>query len=593
MSIPLQFYINEKQSFQNELKEVKRKLTQSSILRLLVFCAICFGIYFFYGNLQILIPALLLGVIIFFSLVRRYAALTDEKKKLLALISINETEIEALHGNVSKLETGKEFEDQAHKFSYDIDLFGRGSFFQYLNRTVLVSGKKLLAKLLTSNHTENIVSKQEVIKELTAKPEWRQDFSATGSLVLTEFSAEEILNWLQRHKKFVPAAMRFLPWVFSVISIAIFILNYLELVPFSVTVVWFFLGLGITGIYVKKINVFYHNVSKAKDTFKQYHQLLHLIETEDFTSAVLIQKQKEIKTETKKASEIFREFSKMLDAFDQRNNMLIGIFANGFALRDLQLCYKLEQWITTYLHQVEKWFEVIAFYDAYNSFANYSFNHPKHSFPIVNEAAFIIDAKNLGHPLISEKVRVNNNFTIENEQFFIITGANMAGKSTFLRTVSLSIIMANSGLPVCAESFRYTPIKLVTSMRTSDSLTDDTSYFFSELKRLKMIVDEIGNTSVSSNYFIILDEILKGTNSTDKAIGSRKFVERLVASQSTGIIATHDLSLCEIANELPEVINHYFDAEIIDDELHFDYKFKDGICKNMNASFLLKKMNIV
>ncbi len=165
----------------------------------------------------------------------------------------------------------------------------------------------------------------------------------------------------------------------------------------------------------------------------------------------------------------------------------------------------------------------------------------------------------------------------------------MAGKSTFLRTVSLSIVMANCGLPVCAESFKYSPIKLITSMRTTDSLTEDESYFYSELKRLKFIVDEIKTT----DYFIILDEILKGTNSKDKAIGSKKFVEKLTKSKSTGIIATHDVSLCELENEFLDIKNYFFDAEILDEELHFDYTLKNGICKNMNASFLLGKMEIV
>jgi len=165
----------------------------------------------------------------------------------------------------------------------------------------------------------------------------------------------------------------------------------------------------------------------------------------------------------------------------------------------------------------------------------------------------------------------------------------MAGKSTFLRTIALQIVMGNIGLPVCAEKTVYTPIKLITSMRTTDSLTDDESYFFSELKRLKFIVNEIKN----DHYFIILDEILKGTNSTDKAIGSRKFVDKLVNSKSTGIIATHDLSLCEASKELLKVKNYFFDARIENDELYFDYTFKEGICQNMNASFLLKKMGIV
>ena len=593
MLSPLQFYTNEKEYFQKQLVQVKRKLTQSSLLRLLVFSVICFAIYFFFGNNTVLVPIVLIGAIVFFFLVSNYASLTDQKNKLQSLISINETEIEACKGNVADLDTGEEFEDHLHKFSYDIDLFGKGSFFQYLNRTVLVSGRQLLAALITSNSNEKIHLKQNAIRELSEKPKWRQDFSATGSLLETEFSGDEVLKWLQRHKKFAPKSMGYFPLIFGAISLGIFVLNYLNLVPVSVTVIWFFIGLGITGFYVKKINVFYHNVNKAKDTFKQYYQLLHLIEDEVFSSEVLKEKQNDIKTETKKASEIFRQFSKLLDAFDQRNNMLVGIVANGFALRDLQLCYKIEQWNDTYLHQVEKWFEVIAFFDSYNSFANYAFNHPDHSFPELLQGTAIIDANNLGHPLISEVTRINNDFTINNEQFFIITGANMAGKSTFLRTVSLAIVMANSGLPVCADSFKYTPIKLITSMRTSDSLTDDESYFFSELKRLKMIIEEISAINNESAYFIILDEILKGTNSQDKAIGSRKFVERLVASNSTGIIATHDLSLCEIEKALPEVKNYYFDAEIIDDELYFDYKFKEGICKNMNASFLLKKMDIV
>jgi DNA mismatch repair ATPase MutS len=229
-------------------------------------------------------------------------------------------------------------------------------------------------------------------------------------------------------------------------------------------------------------------------------------------------------------------------------------------------------------------------FDAYNSMANFSFNHPTYVVPnLVTDAKSTIQAEALGHPLLLASKRIDNDLTMNTEDFLIITGANMAGKSTFLRTVALNIVMANCGMSVCAKSFTYKPIKLISSMRTSDSLQNDESYFFSELKRLKFIVDEIK----TDTYFIILDEILKGTNSKDKAEGSKKFVERLVASNSTGLIATHDLSLCVLENELPQITNHYFDAEIVDNELYFDYTFKDGVCQNMNASFLLKKMEIV
>jgi DNA mismatch repair ATPase MutS len=238
---------------------------------------------------------------------------------------------------------------------------------------------------------------------------------------------------------------------------------------------------------------------------------------------------------------------------------------------------------------VQKWFEVVAFFDAQNSLANFQFNHPSFAFPEIFDEKEIIKAINLGHPLLKADKRIDNNFMVDGEQFFIITGANMAGKSTFLRTVSLSIVMANCGLPVCADRFEYSPIKLITSMRTSDSLADDASYFYSELKRLKFIIDEIK----SEKYFIILDEILKGTNSKDKAIGSKKFIEKLSKSKSTGIIATHDVSLCELENKFEAIKNYYFDAEIVNDELYFDYMLKNGVCKNMNASFLLEKMEII
>ena len=593
MSQPLQFYSKEKQLFINELAVVHRKLRTSGVIRLLFAGLLIFGIYYFFNTTEVVVPFIVVGIIGFIFLVSKHSNLNRRRSKLTALIRINETEINVLNGNLESLATGRKFVDHSHHYSYDIDLFGKGSFFQYLNRTVIESGKKVLGNMLASNDTVKIVDKQEAIKELSEKPSWRQNFSATGSLVHVDIKSSQILTWLTNQETFVPKSMRLLPLLFSLVSLVLFLLNYLNMLPLSVTTLWFFVGVGVTGVYIKKINEFYQNASNAKETFKQYHQLLDLIESEEFTSKLLKAKQEEIKKQGKKASEIFLQFSKMLDAFDQRNNMLVGIVANAFALRDLQLCYKIEAWIDANQDQVAHWFDVIAFFDAQNSLGNFVFNHPDHCFPEIVSSKFVIDAQQLGHPLISKEKRVDNDFSIQGTNFFIITGANMAGKSTFLRTVSLSIIMANIGLPVCAKSFDYSPIKLITSMRTSDSLTDDESYFFSELKRLKMIIESVQLTEKPGDYFIILDEILKGTNSTDKAIGSRKFVERLVKLGAMGIIATHDLSLCEISKDLSEVKNYYFDAEIIDNELHFDYTFKEGICKNLNASFLLKKMEII
>ncbi|HFS66801.1 MAG TPA: DNA mismatch repair protein MutS [Flavobacteriia bacterium] len=589
MNTPKEFYTNQKELFSIDLQKVKQQLLVLGILRLLVFLATAYGIYSFFGNTKPVLLTAVFGIAVFLFLVSKYTDLQLKKQKKEALIALNNLELDVLNGDFTNLKTGKEFVNSAHEFSYDIDLFGPNSFFQRLNRTATTAGKKELANDLSANSINNILKKQQAHQELANKPKWRQNFSATASLVDVATNQEEILDFIKNHQRFLPKYLKYVPTLFFGISIALFVTNYLGYLPFKITLIWFGIGLLVTGKYVKKINTFYSKVSDAKEIFKQYFQLLQLIEQETFTSQLLKEKQEAIAHHSEKASVIFKKFSTYLDALDQRNNILFAVLGNGFALWDIQQVYRIENWVDTYKNNVEKWFEVITFFDAHNSYGNYIFNHTEYVFPKIIKQNTTIKTVSLGHPLLKKEKRVDNDFMIEDNQFFIITGANMAGKSTFLRTVSLSIVMSNVGLPVCAKKFDYQPIKLITSMRTDDSLSEDTSYFFSELKRLKFIVEAIKK----ERYFIILDEILKGTNSKDKAIGSKKFVEKLVKSKATGIIATHDLSLCEIASELPQVKNHFFDAQIINDELYFDYSFKEGICKNMNASFLLKKMAIV
>lgn len=583
------FYQNRIDAHNSSLNKVKQQLLQSSSLRLLVFCLICVGAYFVYGNTKLLLGLVLVGIALFLYLVTRHDSLKYKRDKQLALIDLNTTEVKVLHRDYHALPDGSEFKNPAHYYSQDIDLFGIGSFYQYANRTVLSQGSQTLADLFLENSINDIKQKQDAIQELAQMSEWRQDFSATAALTKAETSADTIAKWLEAYQAFVPSFMKILPVVFAIGSIALLIVYFFGLVPLSLVFLWLFLGLGITSVYFKKIKNLGNAATKMQSTFQQYNQLLKQIETTEFTSSLLQSKKQEILSNNIKTSAVIKRFSNYLNSLDKNNNIFYLILANGFFLRTMTHVYHIEQWIQEHGTSVEKWFDAIAFFDAYNSLGNFAFNHPTYTFPSIEDKDSVMESEAAGHPLLDPKKSIPNDFKIDNEQFFIITGANMAGKSTFLRTVSLQIVMANVGLPVCANQCSYSPIKLITSMRTTDSLTDDESYFFSELKRLKFIVDEIQN----DRYFIVLDEILKGTNSTDKAKGSRQFVERLVASKSTGIIATHDLSLCEVAKELPEVENHYFDAEIIDNELHFDYKFKDGICQNMNASFLLKKMGIV
>ncbi|EZH71405.1 DNA mismatch repair protein MutS [Aquimarina atlantica] len=589
MNNPQQFYKEQISLHTVSLKKIKKQLAISSIIRLFVFLAIIAGIYFGYPNTQIIIGSSIIGITAFIFLVNRHTDLSYSKNKLQKLIDINTLELDIFEGDVTKLTPGKEYIDATHPYSHDIDLFGEQSFFQYANRTTTLAGKNKLAAILSANAIEHIEKKQEAIKNISKLPEWRQEFSAIASLVNVSVSVSLIQKWLQNYTAFVPKVMRILPAIVSGISLILLTLLFLNMITFTMFLIWFFIGLGITGTQLKKINKLYSNANKVKDTFEQYYKLVDKIENANFEAALLQEKQQLVISDKEKASQTLKQFASILNAFDQRNNMMFGVLANGLLLWDILQSYRIEQWIVKNHNKVAQWFEVIAFFDAYNSLGNFTFNHPDYIYPKITSNHSILKAKELGHPMLNAHKRIDNDITIDKEQFLIITGANMAGKSTFLRTVALQIVMSNMGLPICAKSCEYRPIKLISSMRTSDSLSDDASYFFSELTQLKKIV----NALEKDEYFIILDEILKGTNSKDKAAGSRKFVEKLVKAKATGIIATHDLSLCEIASELHQVENRFFDAQIVNDELFFDYKFKDGVCQNMNASFLLKKMGIV
>jgi len=588
MNTPLSFYTSEVKRLTLQAQATKKKLLIISALRFSIFIVTATLGYIFIAS-KTIVPILILGIAGFSYLLYKYTTTKKERKLITELLLINNLEIVALNGDHSGLENGKKFINPAHYYSYDIDLFGDGSFFQFINRTATKTGAKALANILTANTTNDITSKQEMLQELSVIPEWRQLFTAIARVSKTETKTSTILKWIQTNTPFVPKTFQHLPTIFSSISLLLLVLYAISIIPIAIIGLWFLIGMSITGKYYPRINALYNDSNKIGATFKQISLLLREIEQSEFKNSILIKQKKRIATSDKKASMLVNDFSKALDAFDQRNNMLFGFFANGLLLWDLKQCYRIETWIKNYAINVENWFETITFFDAQNSLANFVFNNPNYTFPNIGTTGSIINAKNLGHPLLKTNTRVDNNFNIAQYEFFIITGANMAGKSTFLRTVSLSIVMANIGLPICATKCDYAPIKLITSMRTSDSLKDNESYFFSELKRLKFIVDQVQQ----NNYFIILDEILKGTNSEDKAIGSKKFVERLVNTNATGIIATHDLSLCTIEKELSQIKNFYFDAEIRNDELHFDYSFKKGVCKNMNASFLLKKMEIV
>ncbi len=590
MQDPRNFYKNQLKQLQSVLVKERRMLLNISVLRLLVFVGIGVSIYLLYDKTLWVWGIAAFGIGTFLYLLRWH---TDKKTKHelnLELKKVNEEEIKILQGDFQKRYDGLEFEEATHFFSSDIDLFGRGSFFQYLNRTGLKEGAAHLAHTLLSNGILDIPIKQEAIQELATIPKWMQKYMALARLTKTEIASKTISDWLKAYSPFLSKKMKYVPAVFSLVSTLLMLFSSLGFLNYWFLGIWFLIGLSTTGCYLKKSNDLNAKTSKVKDTIHQYSFLLNEIEEQDFSSKLLQEEKAKIAFDKEKASGVFQRFSKALDMYDNRNNVLVALLGNGFFLWDVYCAFQVEDWILKYSDLVSQWFGTIAFFDAYVSLGTFGFNHPEFTYPTIEENSDkLIEAESLAHPLIPQTNRIPSDLVIQKTDFFVVTGANMAGKSTFLRTVSLFVLMSNVGLPVCAESSKYAPIKLITSMRTTDSLADQSSYFFSELTRLQYIRKQLEQDS----YLVILDEILKGTNSEDKAEGSKKLIESLVEKKVPGIIATHDLSLCEIAKDLEQVKNYFFETEIENDELHFDYQLKAGICKNMNASFLLKKMGIV
>lgn len=587
---PIEFYQGQITSCNTELARLKRILLLMGMTRLILFLATAFGVWMLKDQFTAAAIIGIVGLATFLFAVSRNEDFKFKRKRVRLLKAINERELKLHQNDWSGEVTGEEWIKEDHHFNQDIDLFGPGSVFQRINRTSTASGAENLADTLNSNAIENVKAKQEAVQFMAGIPDWRQDFQTTAGLIDDEVGNKEIARLLRSYDSKIPKVFGMLWIPFSVLSVVIIGLFAFELVPSGLLLIWYLVNLLITGTFLGKVSALANQVGKLNTLIGQYGSLLRIIEElpENAPQNILEQKNRLI-TENKKASAIIDQLAKRLGQLDQRNNIFFALIANGFFLWDLRHASKIEGWLSAHTEDTVEWFEVIAEFETLISLGAYAYNHPDFVYPELVQGSNLLESKNLGHPLIDKNVRVANDFTIRKEDFYIVTGANMAGKSTFLRTVALNIVMANNGLPVCADSYKYQPIRLISSMRTSDSLTNDESYFFSELKRLKFIVDALKE----KEYFIILDEILKGTNSKDKAEGSQKFVEKLVKTKSTGLIATHDLSLCALSDKLDEVDNYYFDALIENDELSFDYILKKGICQNMNASFLLRKMEIV
>lgn len=589
-------YKNLHLKYSAEGDQVYQQIRKYGMIRIIVFLVWIIAIYISTSwGWPVVVPIIIIGGIAFGFLVKKHSNLHRRHTRLKHLIKINEDEKNSMEWKFDYMDTGTEYIREDHLFSYDLDLFGKGSLFQYLNRTATTPGKDRLSNLIThiEKSKKEITDRQKAVSELSDMFAWRQDFRAMGLMVEENpEDIKELKDWVNSPFDFKELFFKLIIYIIPLITLAVFVLSLTGMVSY-----WMFLGylvipLMFAGIRHRKVNKKHNMLGKKYPLLNKYSRLFKLIEEKEFSSERMKNLQADMQTGNTVSSKAIHDLARIANAFDTRMNLLAGFLMNVFFLWDIRQSLRLERWQEKYRDHLPGWFTAMAETDAFLSLAGYGYNNPDYAYPEISEAKELkLEGKMLGHPLINQRKRVDNDFTVDGwGSFTILTGANMAGKSTFLRTVGVNMILACSGAPVCAKSFLLTPVELVTSIHTIDSLANNESYFYAELKRLKMIIDMLKE---GSEIFIILDEILKGTNSRDKQSGSKALIEQLISLHASGIIATHDLSLGELEKLFPKnVQNRCFEIIIEKDRLDYDYKVKPGIAKNMNATILMQRMGI-
>ncbi len=588
------FYQQKAEEYSIQMKAVSANLRRFAWFRFFAFLLIPAPAFIFGLKNPITFVAGAAALVLFLVLVKKNIQVERRKRETTILKKLCEDELLALKHKYSHFKNGIEYTDPDHFYAYDLDLFGEGSLFQYLNRTVTVDGEKLLAKTLGHPpfEKEEIIERQKAIEELAQHPEWRLHFRATGLM----FEENKELN------------LEIRAWTKTTLNLEKegLISHFLWLIPLLTLVAAIPALLGITKLFLwtaifiqwslllffsKQVSFYFRYFGRKSAMLEKYMAMLEYTGRGDFKSEKLLQMKHSV-IHPKPAGKTFSELKNWVDRFEYRQNIIVAFLLNSLLLWDIRCMFHLWRWHQLHHGEIAGWLDTIAAFDELVSLAGFAGNHPGFAYPEVASDDFIFRAEQLGHPLLPQNKRVGNNFVVASwSKAVIVTGANMAGKSTFLRTVGVNLILAEAGAPVCAQSMVFTPVQLFTNMRTTDSLQKEESYFFAELKRIKRVLELLEN---GMPVFVILDEMLKGTNSVDKLNGSKELVKKLLQLPAVSLIATHDLKLSEMDADFPnQVANLCFEIRIENNEMVFDYKLSSGVTQTMNATFLMKKMGII
>ena len=517
--------------------------------------------------------------------------LSEQKE---SIRSVYQNEVAYLDGNFSAFPSGEQYVNPHHEFTLDLDIFGPQSLFNRINRTVTTGGSDFLAKELAETRVrtiEEIEKRREAIRELSEKVSLRTSFLAqgTGRQINTADIMEALHEVQQLHVSRLAAHQ--LTYIAAVGSIIVFygLLAGAVFGPLSGSFPMLWVLLQITVIYLlfgrtlKRIN---QSINIILPRLGTYVSMIMQIVTSDLKSQEGRYIIGQLSADEQDALKSFRLLKGIINDLDQRNEVWVPI-SNALYLADYFIVRRFLLWQDRYLMHIEDWIDAVSHFDALVSMATFRYNEPKATdAELVDADEVVYEARGLYHPFLGQQA-VRNDFSISDQHYYIITGANMAGKSTFLRSVGINYVLACCGMPVFADSLRVSLFSLFSSMRTTDDLAHGISYFNAELLRLQQLIEICRQ---NRHTFIILDEILKGTNSLDKLNGSRLFLQSVSSLPITGIIATHDLELSKMQQEHPDRFHNYCFEIQLSDEITYTYQLSEGVARNQNATYLLKNI---
>lgn len=579
------------------IKTLKENLNKVSLSRLGVFLLeiLFVALIISFGFSMVYTILMIIPVFLFVALVKKQTRLQRELGYANQLLWVYENEIQLIEHRKNGYQDGEIYEDENHPYVSDLDIFGPASLYVLTNRCSSREGMdQLAAKLHTASSRETILARQQAIREVQSHMEatyhFRAELKSHGpdqlAMIKDKLSRQLPEELKFTHKPFLRLYTRMAPFLsIGTLLLGSFVGGWTWDLLAAVAIFNF----AFNYLHIKSISAVYDGFSGSDEVLSSFANVIRWMEDIQWKSPYILDLFKQEHPETK-GSEQIKQLAGIIQAFDARLNMIVGAVLNIFFVWDLRCSVRLDQWHQTASNDLVHGLQRICDFEELISFATLTHNHPEWIFPEILPE-FGLNTSSMGHPLIPEDKRIPNDYALEQGPTVdIVTGSNMAGKSTFLRTVGINMVLAFAGAPVCAKSFQSSIFSLVTYMRIKDSLNDQTSTFKAELNRLKMILEMVSKVPDS---LVLIDEMLRGTNSKDKYQGSKAFIERLIAQHTPALFATHDLQLSEMEQDYPQQLrNYHFDIQLSEGEMNFDYKLKHGACRTFNAAILLKQIGL-